>query len=96
MWVFEAKFVHDPSGFGPIRSPIFVKNQSFPHPNDRFSPGIEHRPIFPGRLPIAGGGGAVGSKPGRVLPVSEAKEVPFVRVQLGHVCNIYNRSCSLA
>lgn len=76
--------MHNPSSFGPIRSPIFVKNQGLPHPHHSLRPRIEHRPIFPGGFPVAGGGGAVSPEAGRVFPISEAKEIPLVRIQLGH------------
>lgn len=95
MWIFKAKFVHDPSSFDPIRSSILVKNQSLSHPYDGLRPWIEHRSIFSGGFPVAGDGGTVSSEAGCILTIPEAKEVPLVRVQLRHVYKLIRQMFNL-
>lgn len=85
MWGLQAKLMHDPPSFDSIRSSVPIENQSLPHPYDLPRSRIHHQPIFPGSFPVPGCRRPIGPEPRRVLPVTEAEEVPLVRVQLCHL-----------
>lgn len=77
MWVFKAKFMHDPTSLNPIWSSIFIEHQSLSHPHNCFSPRINHGPILSRGFPVPRRGSSIGPEAGGIFSVSEAKEVPL-------------------
>lgn len=85
MRVLEAKLVHDPTGFNPVRSSVLVEDQRLSHPSDIASPRVVHCSVFSGSFPVSRSRGSVGSVARGIFPVSEAEEVPLTGVELCHL-----------
>lgn len=74
--IIETVFMHDPIRFLAVRGAALVENKGLPHPD---SPGVAVDDfIAAGGLPEAGGGGAIGARPGGVLLVFVAEEIPVI------------------
>lgn len=78
MWSFKAKLMHDPTSFNPIRSSIFVENQSLSHPYNTICPRINHRTILPRRLPVSRRRRSIRPISSRILAISKTEEVPLI------------------
>lgn len=92
MWGFEAKLMHDPPSFDSIRSSVPIEHQRLPHPYNLPCSRIHHHPVFSSSFPVPGRRRPVGPEPCGVLPVTEAEEVPLVRVQLCHLFSIQKQN----
>ena len=82
----EAELMHDPAGLGAVGGAALVEYQRLPHADDGTRRGAADLPVLAGGLPVAGLGGAVRARPGRVLAVPEAEEVPLAGRQFRHLC----------
>ena len=82
----KAVLMHNPVGLLPSRSPAFVEDQCLLHPHQLRRVAVEDLLVFPGCLPVAGVGGSIGSDSGRVFPVAQAEEIPFLLSHLGFPC----------
>ena len=86
MWRLQAKLMHDPTRFDAIWSPVPVEHQCLPHPYNLTRGRVKHRTILPRCFPVARCRRAIGSKAGCIFTVTEAEEVPFVCIELSHLC----------
>lgn len=71
-------FMHDPIGFLSSRGSSSVKHQRFLHTNQLRGGAVEDLFVFAGGFPISGVRRPVSSHSGRIFPVSEAEEIPFL------------------
>ena len=89
-FAFKPIFMYDPICFLSFRSSPFVENKGLLHPNKAtFS--FENLFIFSSCLPISRFSCSICSHPGRILPISLAKEVPFFLSHLSFLCKIKQR-----
>lgn len=69
--------MHHPIRLLSLGSPPTVENQGFLHPHKRAAPRAVNLPVLAGRLPVAGLRRPVRPQAGRILPVTQAEEVPL-------------------
>lgn len=85
---FKSIFMHDPVTLLSIRSPPFVEDKGFSHSNKPAL--IIHRLVPPRRLPEPGHCRPVCPRPGRILLVLVAEEVPFILLFVSDPTSLYN------
>lgn len=74
----ETVLMHDPVALLSLGSSPPVEDESLLHPDQRAGLGAVNLPVLPRGLPVPGLSGPVRPQPRRVLPVTEAVEVPFL------------------
>lgn len=88
MWTLQTKLMHDPTRFDPIRSPVFIENQSLPHSNSFPGPRFKYNPILTRCFPVARCRRPIGAEARGILAVTKAEEVPLCSVEL---CHLYTK-----
>ena len=85
----KPELMHDPIGLFTFRSSTSVENKGLLHANKDGTPRLKDLLIFTRGFPVPRFSGSVSPHPCRVLPVSLAKEVPFLLSHLGFAYTSY-------
>jgi hypothetical protein len=83
----EPVLVHHPRRLLPTGRAAEVEHERLLHADEHVA-AAEDLLVPAGGLPVAGGGGAVGAHPRRVLAVLVAEEVPLLLAHLSLACRL--------
>lgn len=88
--------MHDPVALLSFRSSSSIKHKRLLHSHKRTSLRAINLTIFPRSFPIPSFSGSISPQPGRVLPISKAKEVPFLLTHLCFLCNTHKMTTQVS